>query len=261
MNVLLIGTGKLAWNLIPALQQRGIFVSGIVGRNAAAVSQYSAAYDIAGLLLEDLLAGPPLQDTLLVVAVSDGAIAALAAQLAPVVGAGSLVVHTSGSVPMAALSATIPIAQCGVFYPMQIFTLDTLADFSIIPFFLEGEESVVARLRPLAEALSSRVQVLDSAGRARLHLGAVLVSNFPNYLYTLAASLVPGAGIWAYEALIHEHIRKVFAFGPTHTQTGPAVRGDRQTVVRHLDMLAEQPDAQQLYRLLSEAINPGLKEG
>lgn len=257
-NVLVIGTGKLAWNLIPALLQRGISVSGVAGRQQEGLARFEAAYHIPVFDLA-WVQTRTWEDTLVVLAVSDGAIAGVATALAPALGPGSMVVHASGSVPLAAL-APLGADRTGVLYAMQIFTFDSLADFSDLPVFIEGADGVLERLRPLAERLSSRVQVLDSASRARLHLGAVLVCNFPNYLYALAASLVPEAGMGAYDALVYEHVRKVFALGPENTQTGPAIRGDRATVQRHMNMLAEHPEAQQLYRLLSEAINPDLKE-
>jgi hypothetical protein len=36
--------------------------------------------------------------------------------------------------------------------------------------------------------------------------------------------------------------------------TGPASRGDRHTIGRHLELLAGEPDLQRLYGLLSEGI-------
>jgi predicted short-subunit dehydrogenase-like oxidoreductase (DUF2520 family) len=113
---------------------------------------------------------------------------------------------------------------------------------------------VLEVIKPLAESISSSVQVLDSSQRLKLHLGAVLVSNFPNYLYRLAAELVPEAGIAAYESLIRGHIEKVFALGPQNTQTGPAIRGDLNTLYQHLEILQDDPKRREMYWLLSELI-------
>jgi len=94
----------------------------------------------------------------------------------------------------------------------------------------------------------------------KLHLGAVLVSNFPNYLYRLAAELVPEAGIHAFESLIRGHIEKVFEYGPQNTQTGPAIRGDMNTLYQHLEILQDDPKKREMYWLLSSLIGGESRE-
>jgi len=43
------------------------------------------------------------------------------------------------------------------------------------------------RIADFARTLSQQVREADDAERLKLHLSAVLVNNFTNYLYTLAA--------------------------------------------------------------------------
>ena len=45
---------------------------------------------------------------------------------------------------------------------------------------------------------------------------------------------------------------------PARMQTGPAMRGDVDTVRRHLNLLEKHPEWQEIYRELSENINPDL---
>ena len=44
---------------------------------------------------------------------------------------------------------------------------------------------------------------------------------------------------------------------PAEAQTGPAVRYDRNVIDAQLSLLAEDPDLQEIYRLLSESIHNG----
>jgi predicted short-subunit dehydrogenase-like oxidoreductase (DUF2520 family) len=253
-KVSIVGAGKLAWNLVPALQAAGQEICQLIARSPGRGEEMAQAYGLNRV--DGQLSDLAPEAELVFLAVGDKAIAAVASQLAEVAQPGQLFVHSSGSVPLDALA---PLPQRGVFYPMQIFTLSSQADFKPIPLFLEGDERVIKRLRPLAERLSDRVQLLDSEGRLKLHLGAVLVCNFPNYLYRLAQDLVPEAGIQAFEPLIKETLAKVFAQGPENTQTGPAIRGDLNTLYRHLEILQDDPRQRELYWLLSTLINPDLQ--
>jgi predicted short-subunit dehydrogenase-like oxidoreductase (DUF2520 family) len=54
--------------------------------------------------------------------------------------------------------------------------------------------------------------------------------------------------------LIKETIEKALLFGPEKVQTGPASRGDDQTMNLHLELLAEKEDIQTIYKLISQSI-------
>ena len=57
--------------------------------------------------------------------------------------------------------------------------------------------------------------------------------------------------------LIDETARKVHVMPPAEAQTGPAVRYDRNVIDAQLSLLAEDPDLQEIYRLMSESIHNG----
>lgn len=251
-NIAIFGTGRLAWSLAPALQACGCTVS-IIGRSPQRLGDFAEAYHTPTLLWQNGEILPAFDGIFL--AVSDGAIADIALQLRGCVGANTFVAHTSGSI---ALDALAPLGEyIGVWYPMQIFTLGKVADFSGASIFVEAKQAALeAQLLALAAAVSPRVQVLSSLNRQKLHLGAVLVCNFTNYLYRLADELVEGVTIQDYENLMRAHIEQVFALRPQFTQTGPAIRGDAATVSKHLDLLHDKPELQALYRMFSLRINP-----
>jgi predicted short-subunit dehydrogenase-like oxidoreductase (DUF2520 family) len=54
--------------------------------------------------------------------------------------------------------------------------------------------------------------------------------------------------------LILETAEKVQQQFPADAQTGPAIRGDQKTILNHLQMLKNEPELEQLYRLLSQGI-------
>ena len=55
--------------------------------------------------------------------------------------------------------------------------------------------------------------------------------------------------------LIDETARKVHEIEPHLAQTGPAIRYDENVINNHLQMLSDEPEMQELYRLISESIH------
>ena len=250
MRIGLIGAGNVGWNLVAGFAGSSFEVIQVLSRNGASAQSLAAEFSIPhhGVAPDDLLSDLDL----VILATSDHSVAQ-AAQAIGLRSPNTTFVHTSGSIPLNALSPTGN--RIGVFYPMQTFTRGRKADWRSIPLFLEGNQEVIDLIRPAAEHLSDRVSLLDSAGRLKLHMGAVLVSNFVNYLFLLAQEFVqdlPDADLSTYEPLIREVVDKAFAIGPLQAHTGPARRGDQVTMQKHLDLL--QGKEKDLYQLLSDMI-------
>lgn len=251
MNITIIGAGKVAWSLIPALQQAGEQVHQVISRNAEQKDLFAKHFNIPHANSDFKALLPDTE--LVILTVPDGAVEEVSNRLFTFhPNHKTIVAHTSGSVSIDALQKWGN--RAGVFYPMQTFTLNKTKPYTQVPLFIEGNKEVEKLLQSLAERMSEKVQVLDSESRAKLHLGAVMVCNFTNLLYTYADELVEGVDIHSYEMLIRGHLENVFSLGPRASQTGPAARGDGTTIQRHLDMLNQQPDAQKLYARMSELI-------
>ena len=54
--------------------------------------------------------------------------------------------------------------------------------------------------------------------------------------------------------LIRETANKINKVNPAEAQTGPAKRNDTQTINKHLELLSEYPEFQEIYKLLSNQI-------
>ena len=163
--------------------------------------------------------------------------------------------HTSGSTPLEAMAEYHP--QVGVLYPLQTFSRAKAIDFSTIPLYIEaGEGETLSHIRQLAESLSHEVHEASSAQRAILHVAAVFACNFSNHLVALAEELLTSHDLpqKALLPLLSETLEKLYTLPASEAQTGPAVRGDRQTLERHLSLLQGRPELESLYRLLSEQI-------
>lgn len=250
MRIGMIGAGNVGWNLAAGFEKSPFALTQVLSRSVDSAANLAEEFHIphAGVSPGDLL--PDLD--LVILATSDHSVATVASSLGTQFPKTTFV-HTSGSIPMEALAPTG--SNIGVFYPMQTFTKGRRANWKEIPLFLEGDIQVLDQIRPLAEHLSDRVSVLDSKGRLKLHMGAVLVSNFVNYLFLMTSEMVsdlPAADLTTYEPLIREVVDKAFAIGPFKAHTGPARRGDNVTMQKHLDLL--EGKEKDLYALISDMI-------
>ena len=230
MRVVLIGRGRLATNLLPALQQAGHEVSSINSRT-----------------LENL----PEEADVFIIAVKDSALQEVICR-ATKGREQQLFVHTAGSMPKSLFEGYTN--RFGVFYPMQTFSKERLVSFANIPVFIEGDNAV---LRPLAESITHSVYELSSADRKYLHLSAVFACNFVNHCYALSAELLEKHGIpfSVMLPLIDETALKVHQLHPLEAQTGPAVRYDENVIRMQSSMLADSPLLQEIYNLLSVSIH------
>lgn len=244
LNVVLLGTGNLARHLFQAISQsdRAQIVQ-VVGRNLNDLSWFSHHTAVSNDFNDVFDADVYL------VAVKDDAIAGVSKCLTNKSG---IVAHTSGATDMDVL---VPENK-GVFYPLQSFTKGRELDFKNIPICMEAKkESSLQVLKQLADSISSNVQEIDSDQRKKLHLAAVFVSNFTNYLYGVGQEICSEEGLSfdLLKPLILETAEKVQTFAPRDAQTGPARRNDQLSMQNHLNLLKNEKHIA-LYKLLSDAI-------
>ena len=233
MKVVLIGRGRVATNLLPALQKEGHEVVSVNSRT-----------------LEEL----PTKADVYIISVKDSALQEVARQ-ATKGRESQLFVHTAGSMPMNIFSGMA--THYGVFYPMQTFSKERLVDFNDISLFLEATDDVsMERLKMLAETLTSHIYELDSAGRKHLHLAAVFACNFVNHCYALSAEVLAAKGLpfSVMLPLVDETAQKVHELAPREAQTGPAVRGDQNVMQMQASMLEGKPEVKAIYEALSNDI-------
>jgi predicted short-subunit dehydrogenase-like oxidoreductase (DUF2520 family) len=167
---------------------------------------------------------------MILIAVSDHSIQEVSNQL-PLTDA--VVAHTSGASSMDLLSNH---KHRGVFYPLQTFSKQQPLTWSEIPILWEGNKKLVdEKLETLSQLLSPLAVQSDEKQRLSMHLAAVVVNNFTNHLYAEAHRFCKSKHVNfdLLVPLIEETTRKIKQLDPRESQTGPASRGDTQTIQRH----------------------------
>jgi len=189
-----------------------------------------------------------------IIAIPDDAIKPFSSQLK----LDGLVVHTSGSVGVKALTGNY---TKGIFYPLQSFSKDNPVDFKNIPITIEAQNLPdLNLLNKLAHCLSPLVYEIDSKQRQHLHIAAVFVNNFTNFMYRIGENICLKNNIdfKILKPLILETAKKIETLSPTDAQTGPAKRNDKQTITNHLKLLPSE--FEEIYTLLTKFIQQHDKE-
>ena len=248
----IIGTGNLAANLGPALEQNGLVVNNVYGRSEA------SAKEIAGRLYQanatthlDFSAS---KSAVFFIAISDDAIEEVAREL--ILPNDAVIAHTSGTKGLTALGYTAS-PNIGVFYPLQTFSKTKRVIFDDVPILIEAENQFTEKtLLKIAKKLSSTVELASSNQRRMVHLAAIFAGNFTNTMMAHAGKLMDTANfdLQLLGPLVEETLNKSILLSPESAQTGPARRRDLEVLDEHMQMLDKFPELQETYRIISQQI-------
>jgi len=245
IKVVILGAGNVASHLCKAFEDsKEVSVVQVYNRNKNSLQSFPPEINTTTCLLN-------IKDAdIYIIAIADDAIKPFSKSLP---FTNKLVVHTSGSKAMDKLSKT---NRKGVFYPLQTFSKSQVVDFSEIPICLEAEnKDDLKLLQNLGNSISKNVQLINSEERSKLHLAAVFVNNFVNYLYQVGSDLLleDSLSFDLLKPLIKETANKIETLNPSKSQTGPAKRNDIKTIENHLHLLKDSP-YKNLYQKLTKAI-------
>jgi len=216
-SVRVIGPGRAGSALATALRQVGWRVTDIRGR------------------------GEPTRDAasgvdLLVLAVPDAAIAEVAAGIDPV--KTTVVAHLSGSWGLDVLS---PHERRAAVHPLVAMPNREVGATRLLgrAWFAVAGDDLAQRV---VDDLGGRSFVVADEHRVAYHAAAVIASNHLVALLGQAERVASIAGVplEAYLDLVRATIDNVAELGPTTALTGPAARGDWETIERHLGALPDE---------------------
>lgn len=221
MNIAIIGKGNLGTHLYDALKPM------------ASVQWYARDYPTS------------IDADLVIVSVSDKETTEVCERIN-----ANLVVHTAGIIPQ------VDTGNAGVLYPLYSFTKGATVDWANVPFLIEtAQENNLSILRETVTLLGAKFYSMSSAQRTKIHAAAVIVNNFTNHLYTLAEDYCQDHNL-PFEVLhgiMQQGPSKAIELGAEQAQTGPAIRGDYDTIENHLKFI-RQKEIKGLYEHLSTSI-------
>ena len=250
-KVVCIGTGRLAYNLMPKLENAGCQVIELYNRTPEHIT--SLAKLLPGARVVHDISTITSEGDLYFFTLRDDAIASVATSLLHLQDNHKIFVHCSGVSSLDIL----PFDRKGSFYPLQTFSYSHEIPWETTPILITATQSdIESQLMDIGHHISQWVQPITDQQKSYLHLAAVFANNFTNHMLTLSEKICldHGVSFALLKPLIEETIQKAMDSGPVAGQTGPAIRKDQQTIERHLAMLNQHPDVAELYRLITASI-------
>jgi predicted short-subunit dehydrogenase-like oxidoreductase (DUF2520 family) len=171
---------------------------------------------------------------------------------------GRVVLHSSGVHSVDALKVAGDAgAGVGSVHPLMTFPTRKPVALDGVPFAVEAEGRLKAKLFRLVRVLGGEPFSISSEGKALYHAAAVMASPLLVSLATAAEETARLAGLSNQEArkllqpIMEATLRNFFRQGGNKSFSGPFARGDAQTVSLHLEALAAHPLLKLVYRSLA----------
>ncbi|MBX3254112.1 MAG: DUF2520 domain-containing protein [Chitinophagaceae bacterium] len=248
MNIVLIGTGNVAFVLGKVIQQAGHTIMQVAGRNR------EKADELARMLHSEAISDfkeISQQADIYIIAIADDALRTIK-EILPV--KRGIVLHTAGSVPKEVLKGLG--SHYGILYPLQSLRSDRL-EIPGIPFLIDADnDTTLDVIRVFAFSLSHMVEQADDTRRMKLHTGAVLSNNFANHLFALTEAFCRREALdfTLLLPLIQETAARLKQYKPADMQTGPAIRNDRSTLQKQEELLYNYPEIKRIYDVFTDSI-------
>ena len=251
MRIVIFGSGNVASVLGRLCKKNGHEIIQVISRNAAHAKILA---DELNCGFADYTGTADTNAELYLVAVNDGALYDLNNKIH--IG-NKLIVHTAGSVSKEVLKDVS--VNYGVLYPLQSLRKE-MEYAGEIPFLVDGNTGeIITVVEDLAKTISSKVTKANDEERLKMHVAAVVVSNFTNHLYALAEDFCKKENIdfKLLFPLIKETACRIDIISPADAQTGPAARNDIFTLDKHLQLLSDHPKLKYIYLKLTDSIMKG----
>jgi predicted short-subunit dehydrogenase-like oxidoreductase (DUF2520 family) len=255
-RVFIIGPGHVGRGLFRAFRASGVEVVGLHGKRPSGVATSTGTIptDVSRAnVVIVCVRDPQLGDTIdeVAAAAKDGRISR-----------GTVILHTSAIAEPTGLNALTQAGfPGGTFHPLVPFSDPEVSAELLRKGWIgvDGDNAAKNASRRLAGHLGARVLEIPPGGKPAYHAAAVISSNFPVVLASVAGHLLHAIGIpdasayQAVDSLMSGALANMRQAVPDDALTGPVMRGDAETVAKHLRALQGHPAALEVYRSLSAA--------
>jgi len=281
-TVAIVGAGSLATFLATALHDAGFTITEIIARDTP--RSRSHARSLAAKVGAQTVTAhsATLDATLLWFCVPDREIRSAASALAGHLAARAAA-HKKNRVPNrvpnkfrfafhssgALLSRELePLRKAGIavasVHPLMTFVAGTRPSLTDVPFAMEGDPAATQVARQIVRRLGGESFSLPAARKAAYHAWATLTSPLLLAFLVTLEEAARAAGLTREDArrkslpIIRQTLANYSRLGPAPSFSGPLVRGDAETVAKHLAALNKHPGAREAYVALARAALRGL---
>ncbi len=193
--------------------------------------------------------------------VPDRVIATAARDLAPLSDwRGKTVLHSSGALSSDELKVlTRRGAAVASLHPLMTFVRGSQPSLAGVPFAVEGDSAAVRVARRVVRDLKGEIFQIRKADKAAYHAWGAFTSPLLLAALVTAEEVAELTGITRTTArkrmlpIVRQTVANYGALGPAEAFSGPIIRGDADTVSRHLKALRKSSGAAEVYLALARA--------
>ncbi|MGA8490274.1 MAG: DUF2520 domain-containing protein [Terriglobales bacterium] len=144
-------------------------------------------------------------------------------------------------------------------HPLMTFVSGSTPSLKSVPFAVEGDARAVRAARRIVGDLGGQAFSLSKRHKAAYHAWGAFTSPLLVATLVTGEQLARAAGLSAANArkkmlpIVRQTIANYEALGPAGAFSGPIVRGDAETVRKHLRVLREVPPTRDVYLALARA--------
>ena len=279
-RVTIVGAGNLGGALALSLVRAGYSIDAVIARSRGESLRKAQrlAKQVGARASSDLFSGDAsskgsssrnsttrelanMRARLIWFCVPDGEIASAARVLAEIIEwKGRVALHLSGVLSSDELSSLRRRgAVVASVHPMMTFVKGSRPSLARVPFALEGDASAVRVARHVVEDLGGEAYSIRKKDKAAYHAWGTFASPLFTALLATTEQVAALAGVTQKAAkqriipILLQTLANYAAFGAVGAFSGPIVRGDVNTVERHLRVLKSVPAAREVYSSLAHA--------
>jgi len=260
-RIAIVGPGRLGIALTLELRRAGYTISEIVSRNSAASKRKARELARKVEAHASTVDHPHLDADLVWFCVPDREIASASHQVASVVvWKKKIAFHSSGALASDELKALRRrgTAVASV-HPLMTFVSGSIPSLKGVPFAVEGDAVAVRVARRIVRDLGGETFNIRRQHKAAYHAWGAFASPLLVATLVTAEQVARKAGLSAVQArkkmlpIVRQTIANYEALGPAGAFSGPIVRGDAETVRKHLQVLRKVPEAREVYLALARS--------
>ena len=258
-HIAIVGAGNLGSALAISLRRSGYVIEAIFARSRRASLRKARrlAQQVGALALTD--PAKTLRATVIWFCVPDAEIARAARTLADKINwKGRVALHSSGALSSDEL-ATLRRRGASVAsaHPLMKFVRGSRPSLAGVPFALEGNVRAVRMTRQIIKDIGGLAYPIRKKDKAAYHAWGTFASPLFTALLATTEQVAALSGVKRNAAkrrmipILLQTLSNYGAFEAKDAFSGPIIRGDVDTVKRHLQVLRTAPAARDVYSALA----------
>jgi predicted short-subunit dehydrogenase-like oxidoreductase (DUF2520 family) len=270
-RITIVGAGNLGAALAMCLRQAGYVIDQIVFRDSRASRRKATALARTVGAWAVAIARAAIDSDVVWFCVPDDAIAEVARSVAQKADwKGRVALHSSGALASDELAALQRLgAHVASVHPMMTFVAGSLQTGSSqassqrslagVPFAIEGDVAAVRAGRAIVKELGGKAYAIRRQDKVAYHAWGTFASPLLTALLATTEHVAAAAGLNRREAkrrmlpILQQTLANYAALDAAGAFSGPIVRGDVETIRRHLRVLRKVPAAAEVYAALAKA--------